>query len=226
MLTFSMIYEYSERFVMPLSHDEVVHLKGSLLDKMPGDEWQKLANLRALLAYQYTRPGKVLLFMGTELAPWSEWDHDTSLDWHLLEDPSRAAFLHFVQRLGDIYRRCPPLWRNDHTWEGFSWIDASDRDNSVLSFVRWDGLEHVVVVMNLTPVPRENYRVGAPTPGTYVPLFDSDATEFGGSGFSTVERIETEPSAFHGYAQSMVLSLPPLSVVALARAEHVASWER
>jgi 1,4-alpha-glucan branching enzyme len=225
-LTFAMIYEHSERFVMPLSHDEMVHLKGSMLQKMPGDEWQRLANLRTLLAYQFTRPGKVLLFMGTELAPWTEWNHDTSLDWHLLQDPARAGFVKFMERMGDVYRRCTPLWRNDHSWEGFSWIDVSDRENSVLSFVRWDGMEHVVVVMNLTPIPREHYRIGAPTPGAYVPLLNTDAPEFGGSGFGNVGRVETEPSPFHGYAQSMTLTLPPLSAVVLARAEHAATWMR
>nr|MBA3890538.1 1,4-alpha-glucan branching protein GlgB [Gemmatimonadaceae bacterium] len=225
-LTFAMIYEHSERFVMPLSHDEVVHLKGSMLQKMPGDEWQRLANLRTLLTYQFTRPGKVLLFMGIELAPWTEWDHDRSLDWDLMDDPARAGFMKFMERMGDVYRRCTPLWRNDHSWEGFSWVDVSDRENSVLSFVRWDGLEHVVVVLNLTPIPRDHYRVGAPTPGTYVPLLNSDAPEFGGSGFGNIGRVETEPSAFHGYAQSMTLTLPPLSAVVLARAEHAASWMR
>ena len=215
-LTFAMIYEYSERFVMPLSHDEVVHLKGSLLAKMPGDEWQKLANLRMLLAYQYLRPGKALLFMGTELAPWSEWDHDTSLDWHLLEDPRRQALCRYLTRLGEVYRAHPPLWRNDHEWRGFSWIDADDRDNSVLSFARWDGERHVVVVMNLTPVPREHYRVGAPSAGAYRQLLSSDAGEWGGSGYPTAEVVDTEPAPFHGYPQSVVLTLPPLSVLVLA----------
>ncbi|MDQ3997265.1 MAG: 1,4-alpha-glucan branching protein GlgB [Gemmatimonadota bacterium] len=224
LLTFSMVYEYTERFVMPLSHDEVVHLKKSLFDKMPGDQWQKLANLRLLLAYQYTRPGKALLFMGTELAVWSEWNHDQSLDWHLLHDPARGAFRRFVERLGAVYRASSPLWHNDYSWEGFSWIDIADRDNSTLSYVRWDGMEHVVVVFNLTPVPREQYRIGAPTPGTYVQLLSTDDMEWGGSGYGTPARVDTEPAPFHGYAQSMVLTLPPLGAVILARAEHAAAW--
>jgi 1,4-alpha-glucan branching enzyme len=215
-LTFAMIYEYSERFVMPLSHDEVVHLKGSLLAKMPGDEWQKFANLRALVAYMYTRPGKALLFMGTELAPWSEWNHDTSLDWHLLEDPQRQALCRFMTRLGAVYRDNSPLWRYDGEWRGFSWIDADDRENSVLSFVRWDNDKHVVVVMNLTPVPREHYRIGAPSAGTYRELISSDAAEWGGSGYSTPSTVETDPTPFHGYQQSLALTLPPLGVVVLA----------
>ncbi|MHB1072769.1 MAG: 1,4-alpha-glucan branching protein GlgB [Gemmatimonadaceae bacterium] len=225
-LTFAMLYEYTERFVMPLSHDEVVHLKGSLLSKMPGDEWQKLANLRVLLGYQVARPGKSLLFMGTELAPWAEWNHDTSLDWHLLEAPSRAAFERYVAQLGALYQHCPPMWRNDPSWEGFGWIDVSDRENSVISFVRWDGLDHVVVVMNLTPVPRENYRIGAPSIGTYVELLNSDAGMWGGSGYPTKGRVDSEAAPFHGYPQSMTLTLPPLSVLVLARAEHAARWAR
>jgi 1,4-alpha-glucan branching enzyme len=225
LLTFSMVYEYTEKFIMPLSHDEVVHLKKSLFDKMPGDQWQKLANLRLLLAYQYTRPGKSLDFMGTELAAWSEWNHDQSLDWHLLHDPSRVAFVRYVERLGAVYRACPPMWRNDYSWEGFSWIDIADRDNSTLSYVRWDGiLEHVVVVFNFTPVPREQYRIGAPTPGTYVQLLSTDDMEWGGSGYGTPTRIDTEPAPFHGYAQSITLTLPPLGGLILARAEHAAAW--
>lgn len=217
-LTFAMIYEYSERFIMPISHDEVVHLKGSLLEKMPGDEWQKFANLRVLLGYQYTRPGKVLLFQGMELAPWNEWNHDTSLDWHLMEDPQRQGLCRFLTQLGAIYRERPALWRHDHEWRGFSWIDADDRDNSVLSYARWDGDRHVVVAMNLTPVPRDHYRIGAPAAGTYAELLSSDAEEFGGSGFPTKARVETEAAPFHGYPQSMVLALPPLSIVVLAPA--------
>jgi 1,4-alpha-glucan branching enzyme len=224
LLTFSMVYEYSERFIMPLSHDEVVHLKRSLFDKMPGDQWQKLANLRLLLAYQYTRPGKALDFMGTELATWSEWNHDQSLDWHLLEDPSRTAFARFVERLGAVYKACSPFWRNDYSWEGFSWIDIADRDNSTISYVRWDGMEHALVVLNFTPVPRENYRIGAPTPGTYVQLLSTDDPQWGGSGYGTATRLDTEPAPFHGFAQSVQLTLPPLGAVILARAEHAAAW--
>jgi 1,4-alpha-glucan branching enzyme len=163
--------------------------------------------------------------MGTELAVWAEWNHDQSLDWHLLHDPSRAAFQRYVQRLGAVYKACSPLWRNDYSWEGFSWIDIADSDNSTLSYVRWDGiLEHVVAVFNFTPVPREQYRIGAPTPGTYVQLLSTDAMEWGGSGYGTPARVETEPAPFHGYAQSMTLTLPPLGAVILARAEHAAAW--
>jgi 1,4-alpha-glucan branching enzyme len=211
-----MIYEYSERFIMPLSHDEVVHMKRSLLEKMPGDIWQKFANLRLLLAYMYTRPGKKLLFMGTELAPYNEWNHDVSLDWHLADDPMRAGFCTFMEELGRLYREYPAFWRRDHEWEGFSWIDVADRANSVVSYVRRDGDNHVVVALNLTPVPREHYRIGAPEPGAYARLLSSDERRFGGSDYPTAARVETESSPFHGYAHSMKLTLPPLGALILA----------
>jgi 1,4-alpha-glucan branching enzyme len=215
-LTFAMIYEYSERFIMPLSHDEVVHLKRSLLEKMPGDLWQKLANLRAMLAYMYTRPGKKLLFMGTEIAPYSEWNHDTSLDWHLADEPSHAAFLRFVTELGALYDATPALWRDDFVPAGFSWIDVADRMNSVLSYVRHAGDEHVVVVLNMTPEPRANYRVGVPAAGTYRVLLSSDASRFGGSGYGSEGEVRTDASPFHGHPQSISLSLPPLGALVLA----------
>lgn len=217
-LTFAMMYEYSEHFIMPLSHDEVVHLKKSLLEKMPGDDWQKLANLRALLAYQYTRPGKSLLFMGTELAQSTEWNHDSSLDWHLVNEPRQRGLLQFMRDLGRIYGERAPLWRRDHEPEGFSWIDVADRDNSVISYVRRDGPDHVVVVLNLTPIPREEYTIGAPAAGTYVQLLSSDDAAYGGSGYRTRERVETERAPMHGYQQSMRLTLPPLGALVLAPA--------
>jgi 1,4-alpha-glucan branching enzyme len=215
-LSFAMIYEYSERFVMPLSHDEVVHGKGSLLGKMPGDEWQKFANLRALLTYQYTRPGKKLLFMGTELAPYEEWNHDKSLDWHLADEPLRSGLGCFLEELGRLYRSSPALWRDDHEYGGFAWIDCNDRENSVISFVRRAGEDHRVVVMNLTPVPREDYRIGAPTGGTYDVVFCSDAREYGGSGFEIPSSSESEPISVHGYPQSLQLRLPPLGCLVLS----------
>jgi 1,4-alpha-glucan branching enzyme len=214
-LTFAMLYEYSERFIMPLSHDEVVHMKRSLLDRMPGDVWQKFANLRLLLLYLYMRPGKKLLFMGTELAPWDEWNHDVSLDWRLLGDPMRAGFSRFLRELGALYHAQPPLWRDDAEPAGFQWIDVEDRANSVLSWVRRAGEEHVVVALNFTPVPRENYRIGAPQAGTYVELLSSDATRFGGSEVQTLAEVHTEDAPFHGYPQSMRLVLPPLGGVVL-----------
>ena len=215
-LTFAMMYEYSERFIMPVSHDEVVHLKRSLIDKMPGDLWQKFANLRLLLAYQFTRPGKSLLFMGTEIAPWSEWSHDRSLDWHLAGDPIRSELQQFTADLGHLYLRTPALWRDDDRPEGFRWIVVDDRQNSVLAFERRAEGEHVVVALNFTPVPREFYRMGAPEPGAYVKLLSTDERRYGGSEWETPERVETEPSPSHGYPQSMVLRIPPLGAIVLA----------
>ncbi len=215
-LTFAMIYEYSERFIMPLSHDEVVHGKGSLLSKMPGDEWQKYANLRALYAYQYTRPGKILLFMGAELAPYDEWNHEASLDWHLAHEPMRAGLARFLTDLGALYRASPALWRHDHGPEGFAWIDCTDRDNSIISYIRRDGDDHMVVVLNLTPVPRDDYRIGAPAAGRYTVRLSSDAREYGGSGYQTPPAFKTESVAFHGYPQSLRLVLPPLGALVLA----------
>ncbi len=217
-LTFAMIYERSERFINPLSHDEVVHGKGSLLAKLPGDLWRKLANLRSLLTYQYTRPGKKLLFMGSELAPWSEWNHDASLDWHLTDDPERQALTRFLEDLGRLYRETPCLWRRDPDPDGFQWIDASDRAQSVLSYLRRDGEDHVVVVLNLTPVPREGYRIGLPGSGRYVERFCSDDRRYGGSDFSTLPSVEAEPVPWHGCARSARLRLPPLGALVLAPA--------
>jgi 1,4-alpha-glucan branching enzyme len=215
-LTFAMLYEHRERFVNPLSHDEVVHGKRSLLAKMPGDEWQKLANLRLLLAYQYTRPGKQLLFMGTELAPHHEWNHDTSLDWHLGEQPSRRALARFLAALGALYRDQACLWRGDPDGTSFAWIDCTDRDGSVVSYQRRDGAAHVVVALNLTPVPRPEYRIGMPSAGRYRILLDSDAANLGGSGYLTLAAVETESVPWHGLQQSAVLPLPPLGALILA----------
>jgi 1,4-alpha-glucan branching enzyme len=215
-LTFAMIYEYTEKFIMPLSHDEVVHGKGSLLNKMAGDEWQKFANLRTLLAYMVTRPGKKLLFMGMELAPWSEWNHEQSLEWHLLEnDPRRAQYFAFVARLAHLYRERPEFWRRDAEWEGFSWVSADDRDNSVLAYVRRDGDAHAVVVLNLTPLPREHYRIGVPLAGSYREVLNSDAAAWAGSGHPTVPVVSSSDAPFHGFPQSVELTLPPLSALVL-----------
>jgi 1,4-alpha-glucan branching enzyme len=217
-LTFAMMYEYSERFVMPLSHDEVVHLKGSLLRKMPGDAWQRFANLRALLAYQFTRPGKKLVFMGTELAPWGEWNHDAGLPWETADEPMRAGFLAFVRDLGALYNRHPAFWRHDHDPLGFQWIDVGDRDQSIVSYVRRDGDDHALVVLNLTPVPRERYRVGAPAGCGYAVALSSDDPRYGGSGYGGVAagtRFECGPVPFHGHAHSVELTLPPLGALVL-----------
>ena len=215
-ITFAMLYEYTERFISPLSHDEVVHGKGSLLDKMPGDVWQKFANLRLLLAYQGTRPGKSLLFMGMELAPQQEWQHDASLDWHLAEDPARAGLIRFLEDLGHVYLESPAFWRSDPDPEGFRWIDCSDRDNSVLVYLRRSGEEERVIVINLTPVPRPDYRIGVPRDASWRVLLSSDEGRYGGSDYPLDRRLQTERIERHGYPQSIRLALPPLSALILA----------
>jgi 1,4-alpha-glucan branching enzyme len=215
-LTFAMLYEYSERFIMPLSHDEVVHLKGSLLHKMPGDEWQKLANLRLLLAYMFTRPGKKLVFMGTELAVPTEWNHDASLPWHLGDTPNRAAFVRFVAQLAALYKEKPAFWQDDSTWEGFRWIDVADKENSVLSYERKAGDSRAIVVLNLTPLPRERYRIGVPEGGQYQCVLSTDDAQWGGTGLASFAAVDADASPYHGLSHSVELTLPPLAAIVLA----------
>ncbi|MFN2433220.1 MAG: alpha amylase C-terminal domain-containing protein, partial [Gemmatimonadota bacterium] len=215
-LTFAMLYEYSERFVMPLSHDEVVHGKASLLEKMPGDLWQKFANLRLLLAYQWTRPGKKLLFMGTELAPHREWNHDTSLDWHLAGEAFRAGLDRWLADLGRLYAENESLWRADHDPGGFSWIDCSDRASTAVTYVRRAGDEHLVVALNFSPVSREDYRIGVPAAGTYAVRLNSDDPRYGGSRPPAATTIETEAVPYHGLEGSLRLRLPPLGALVLS----------
>jgi 1,4-alpha-glucan branching enzyme len=215
-LTFAMVYEHSERFIMPLSHDEVVHLKASLLTKMAGDEWQKHANLRLLLAYMFTRPGKKLLFMGVEMAPYEEWAHEASLPWHLLQDdPNRAAHSRYLSALAQLYRDRPSLWIQDESWEGFSWIDIADRDNSVISYVRRGAGEKTLVILNLTPIPREGYRIGIPDDCGWHVALRTDDSEWGGSGYDRTMSFTPEPAPFHGFPQSIVVTLPPLCALVL-----------
>jgi len=224
-ITFAMLYQYSESFIDPISHDEVVHGKRSLLEKMPGDPWQKLANLRLLLTYQITRPGKSLLFMGFELASSNEWDHASSLDWQLESDPARKGLRRFVARLGRLYRDNPCFWRSDPDGDGFGWIDCRDRDNSVVSYVRWDtwpegrAASHAIVVLNLTPAPHLDYRIGVPQGGAYREVLSSDDRDFGGSLVETRVRVETEPVPAHDYPQSLRLTLPPLGALVLVPAD-------
>jgi 1,4-alpha-glucan branching enzyme len=212
-LTFSMLYEHSERFINPLSHDEVVHGKHALLEKLPGDVWQRFANLRLLLTYQFTRPGKKLVFMGTELAPWTEWNHDQSLDWHLADDPPRAGLARFMAQLGALYRLQSCLWRRDPDPDSFAWIDCQDAAQSVFSYLRRDGDAHAIIVLNATPTPHEDYRIGVPRPGSYREHLNSDATGFGGSGYGTRARVDSEPVPWHGCSQSIRLALPPLGAL-------------
>src|SRR5690606_2381651 len=206
-LTFAMLYENTERFVNSISHDEVVHGKGALIEKMPGDFWQKAANLRVLLAYQVTRPGKQLTFMGAEFGQHHEWNVNGSLDWHIAEHPQRKALLTFVARLGHLYQSSEELWAADPDPGSFRWIDCSDRDSSILSYERrLPGTDrHLIVVMNLTPVPRQGYRVGLPAAARYELVLDSDAAEFGGSGFEVDEVVHAEPFGWQGQPYSAPL---------------------
>jgi 1,4-alpha-glucan branching enzyme len=214
-LTFSLLYAFSENFVLPLSHDEVVHGKGSLLGKMPGDDWQKLANLRLLLGYLYAHPGKKLLFMGGEFGQWREWNHDASLDWHLLEDSRHRGIQQWVRDLNRLYRSEPAMYRRDYDPSGFQWIDCCDWEQSVVSFLRRDGDTEVLVACNFTPVPRLNYRIGAPTSGFWDELLNSDAPDYGGAGFGNFGGVATAPVPAHGYYQSLSLTLAPLGIIFL-----------
>ncbi|HKK08111.1 MAG TPA: 1,4-alpha-glucan branching protein GlgB, partial [Gemmatimonadota bacterium] len=217
-LTFRSVYAFSENFVLPLSHDEVVHGKRSLLDKMPGDEWQKFANLRLLYGWMFAQPGKKLLFMGSEMAPWSEWDHERSLDWHLLEHDRHAAVRDWVEALNRTYRSRPALHAGDCDPSGFEWIEGADRENSVFAFLRrgGEGDPPVLVVANFTPVPREAYRVGVPEPGRWELLLDSDAAAFGGSGVGPPPSVESRAEERHGRPDLLELDLPPLGILFLA----------
>ncbi len=215
-LTFRMLYAFSENFLLPLSHDEVVHGKRSLLEKMPGDDWQKFANLRLLLGYQYAQPGKKLLFMGGEIGQRREWDHEGSVDWHLLADPRHAGIQRWVRDLNRLYRTEPALHELDCEPEGFEWVDPDDRESSVLSFLRRaGGGRQVVVVCNFTPVPRQDYRVGVPEPGRWEEVLNSDAREYGGSGWGNFGGVRAEPVPRHGRPYSLRLVLPPLAVLFL-----------
>lgn len=216
-LTFSMLYAYTENFVLPLSHDEIVYGKGSLVRKMPGDEWQKFANLRLLLAYQYFHPGKNLLFMGGEFGQWSEWNHDTSLDWHLLASSPHDGLKRWVTDLNRFYRQTPALYQRDFSWEGFDWVDCSDYESSVISFIRKgaDPNDNVLVVCNFTPVVRHNYKVGVSRGGSWREVLNSDAVAYGGSGQGNLGGVEANPVPLHGRLRSVSLCVPPLAVVVL-----------
>jgi 1,4-alpha-glucan branching enzyme len=214
-LTFRGLYMFTEHFVLPLSHDEVVHGKGSLLGKMPGDEWQRFANLRCLYANMYMQPGKKLLFMGSELAPWEEWSHDRPLPWELEQEPMRAGLGRFLADLGALYRATPALWEADIEPGTFAWIDAGDVESSVVSWLRWAGDEVVAVIANLTPVPRTGYRIGLPRAGHWDEALNSDSEHYGGSNMGNLGGVEAEPISHHGQPASAVLTLPPLATLVL-----------
>jgi len=218
-MTFGLVYAFNENFVLPISHDEVVHGKGSLLTKMPGDPWQQLANLRAYLGYMWGHPGKKLLFMGCEFAQEREWNHDQSLDWHLLDNPAHAGVQRLVRELNQLYHSQSALYQQDFVPDGFDWIDHSDHAQSVLSFVRWSAqrTSFVVVVCNFTPQVRTHYRIGVPRAGHYAPLLNTDAERFGGSGVCCLSGHggDSEPVPWQGQPQSLKLTLPPLATVFL-----------
>jgi 1,4-alpha-glucan branching enzyme len=216
-LTFRAVYAHSENFVLPLSHDEVVHGKGSLLNKMPGDQWQKFANLRLLLASMYGQPGKKLLFMGSELASEQEWNCDVPLPWHLLESHHNKGIQSLVRALNHLYQSQSGLHELDHDSDGYHWIDGSDDQQSVISYARRGGQENdwVLIVGNYTPTPRGGYRIGVPTEGTWQVLLNTDASEFGGSAAGTATTVQSESVECHGRAHSIVLDLPPLGMIFL-----------
>ena len=221
-LTFSMVYAYSENFILPFSHDEVVHIKGSMLNKMPGDVWQKFANLRALYAYMYGHPGKKLLFMGGEFGQWAEWNFAGYLEWHLLSEQSRDGPLHqqlqqLVRDLNHLARENPSLYEQDFSPEGFRWIDFADASSSVISFMRTRSQqrEPLVFVCNFTPVVRYNYRIGVPAAPSYLLVLNTDAERYGGSGVGPAASIACEAVPMHGYEQSITLTLPPLATISL-----------
>ena len=212
LITFGLTYAYSENFMLAFSHDEVVHLKKSQLNKMPGDRWQQFANLRLLTVYHYGHPGKKLNFMGNEFAQDREWTEARSLDWHLLSEPWHGHFQRFVHTVAQLYLRLPALWLKDTLTEGFSWIDFSDRDNTVVSFARYGEYpsDTVVVVLNMTPMPRHDYCIGVPGLGPWHEILNSDAAEFGGSDLRNGTPMTANPEPMHGFDQSLTLALPPL----------------
>lgn len=217
LMTFSLMYAFSENFVLPISHDEVVHGKGSLINKMPGSYEEKFAGLRVFLGYMMTHPGKKLTFMGSEFGQFREWDFENGLDWLLLDYESHRMARHYTRTLNRLYLETPALWDNDFDWQGFEWIANDDRDQSVLAFRRADREGHeVVVVCNFTPVKRENYRIGLPQAGDWAEIFNSDLHEFGGSN-ALNGTVTAEEEEWHGLPQSAALTLPPLSVILLEK---------
>jgi 1,4-alpha-glucan branching enzyme len=221
-LTFRMLYAYHENFVLPLSHDEVVHGKGSLLRKMPGDDWQKFANLRVLFAYMFAQSGKKLLFMGGEIGQWNEWYHEVSLDWHLLDQPFHQGLQRWVRDLNRLYRSEPALYELDFSPDGFEWIDANDAMQSTVSVIRRCGStdDLIVIACNFTPVPRINYRLGIPKGGLWREVLNSDARDYGGSGHGNMGAIEAAPISSHGRPYALNVILPPLGAIFLKHDSH------
>jgi 1,4-alpha-glucan branching enzyme len=221
-LMFRMLYAFNENFILPLSHDEVVHEKGSLLGKMPGDDWQKFANLRLLIGYMYMQPGKKLLFMGSELAQWREWDHDSSLDWHFLRYERHANFHKWIMALNRYYRREPALFETDCDPSGFTWIDTSNALQSIISFVRnGSSTEDILLsICNFTPTPHNHYRVGVPRGGYWKESLNSDSLKFGGTGLGNPRGLRAKKLAAHGHSHSIEITIPPLAIVCFKNREH------
>jgi len=218
-ITFGLVYAFSENFVQVISHDEVVHGKKALVDKMPGDLWQRFANVRALLGFMYGHPGKKMLFMGGEFGQWYEWNHDESLQWHLLENESHRGLQRYVKDLNRLYQSEPAFYEVDFEWSGFQWIDFSDADHAVIAFMRRarNTEDAVICIGNFTPVPREQYRIGMPAMGAYRELLNSDAELYGGSNMGNGGMRHAEPTPWHGQPYSVLLTLPPLSMLYLKR---------
>jgi len=214
-ITFSMLYAFTENFTLPFSHDEVVHMKGSMISKMPGDDWQKFANLRLLYGYMTGHPGKKLLFMGGEFGQWSEWNHDHSIEWHLLEYPLHGGLQRWVRDLNTFYRGTPALYEVEFDYHGFEWIDCNDHQSSTITFLRRGRNPDDIVVFgcNFTPVPRHNYRIGVPRGGWYQEVLNSDAPLYGGSGQGNAGGAEAAPLPTHGRPHSLTVTLPPLGIV-------------
>ena len=217
-ITFSLLYAFTENFILPFSHDEVVHGKGSMIGKMPGDDWQKFANLRLLYGYMFAHPGKKLMFMGCEIGQWLEWNHDREVEWNLLEYPLHAGLKRWVRDLNTLYRASKSLYEVDFEPLGFEWVDCNDHQRSVVSFLRKGRNSHslVLLVCNFTPVPRYNYQVGVPRGGVWKEILNSDAPLYGGSGRGNMGAVEANPLAIHGRPSSLSLTLPPLGIVMFA----------
>jgi 1,4-alpha-glucan branching enzyme len=215
-LTFGLVYAFSERFVLPLSHDEVVHGKGSLYRRAPGDPWQKLANLRAYFSFMWTHPGKKLLFMGGEIGQDREWNHDSEIDWWLLDNPGHAGLQRLVGDLNRLYRDIPALHEGDSEGWGFAWVIGDDSANSVFAYLRRDRAgKAILVVLNMTPVVREDYRIGVPNGGVWAELLNSDSGLYGGSNVGNGGAVQADGMGAHGHAWSLRLRLPPLGALIL-----------
>ena len=228
-ITFSMLYAFTENFVLPISHDEVVHMKGSLIGKMPGDEWQRFANARVFLAFMFAHPGKKLLFMGCEIGQYEEWNEESSLRWDLLQFDYHRKLQSLNRELNRFYRSRPALWEVDYNWEGFDWLDLHDVENSIISFLRWDAgrQNFLVVVCNFTPVPRLSYRLGVPQHGYYREVLNTDSEIFGGSNMGNLGGVHSGTKGSHGHPASILFTLPPLAAVVfeLAPAERAGAPE-